>query len=141
MMFIKLFMTVALPFIMWLLMGGPGPEKAGSLIIFIFLALHLVVVIWNRATFKLFGGDDFTYGMVTMAINLFSFIYSLIVGWGIFYFYGLAIPNFSSIPTYLWGVLALGLIGSFVIQMLTTKHVDPLPDRDDRREFEKPRMD
>jgi len=85
--------------------------------------------------------DDFTYGMVTMAINLLSFIYSSIIGLCIFYFYGLAIPNFSSIPKYLWGVLALGLIGNFVIQMLTTKHVDPLPDRDERREFEKPRMD
>jgi hypothetical protein len=141
MIFIKLFLTFVLPFSMWLLMGGPGPETAGSLIIFVFLSLHLLVVIWNRATFKLFGGDDFTYGMVTMAINLLSFIYSSIIGLCIFYFYGLAIPNFSSIPKYLWGVLALGLIGNFVIQMLTTKHVDPLPDRDERREFEKPRMD
>ena len=103
--------------------------------------LGQVVIIWNRATFKLFGGDEFTYGMVTQSINMLSFIYSVIITFVIFHFYGQSIPSFDSVPKYLWGALTIGLIGSFTIQMLSTKHVEPLPDRDDRRVFEKPRMD
>ena len=141
MIFIKIFLTFALSFAIWLLIGGPGLESAGSLVIFVFLVLHLLVIIWNRATFRLFGGDDFTYGMVTQSINMLSFVYSLIITFIIFHFYGQSIPSFSSIPKYLWGALTLGLIGSFAIQMLSTKHVDPLPDRNDRRVFEKPGMD
>jgi hypothetical protein len=139
--FIKIFLTFALPFAIWLLIGGPGLEAAGSLVIFVFLVFHLLVIIWNRATFRLFGGDEFTYGMVTQSINMLSFVYSLIITFIIFHFYGQSIPSFGSIPKYLWGALALGLIGSFAIQMLSTKHVDPLPDTTDRRVFEKPRMD
>jgi hypothetical protein len=141
MIFIKIFLTFALSFATWLLIGGPGLEAAGSLVIFFFLVLHLLVIIWNRATFKLFGGDEFTYGMVTQSINMLSFIYSLIITFVIFHFYGQSIPSFDSVPKYLWGALTIGLIGSFTIQMLSTKHVEPLPDRDDRRVFEKPRMD
>jgi hypothetical protein len=141
MIFIKIFLTFALPFAMWLLIGGPGLESAGSLVIFVFLMLHLLVIIWNRATFKLLGGDVFTYGMVTLSINILSFIYSVLITFVIFHFYGLSIADFSTVPKYLWGALTLGLIGSFVFQMLSTKRVDPLPDRDDRRVFEKPRMD
>ncbi len=141
MIFIKIFLTFALSFAIWLLIGGPGLESAGSLVIFVFLVIHLLVIIWNRATFRLFGGDDFTYGMVTQSINMLSLVYSLIITFIIFNFYGQSIPSFSSIPKYLWGALTLGLIGSFAIQMLSTKHVDPLPDRNDRRVFEKPGMD
>jgi hypothetical protein len=141
MIFIKIFLTFALSFAIWLLIGGPGLEAAGSLVIFVFLVLHMLVIIWNRATFRLFGGDEFTYGMVTQSINMLSFFYSLIITFIIFHFYGQSIPSFSSIPKYLWGALTLGLIGSFAIQMLSTKHVDPLPELNDRRVFEKPGMD
>jgi len=141
MMLIKIFLTFALPFAMWLLLGGPGLESAGSLVIFVFLVLHLLVIIWNGATFKLLGGDAFTYGMVTLSINILSFIYSVLITFVIFQLYGLSIANFSTVPKYLWGALALGLIGSFAFQMLSSKRVDILPDRDDRRVFEKPRMD
>ena len=141
MIFIKIFLTLVLSFVTWLLIGGPGLEASGSLVIFVFLVLHLIVIIWNRSTFKLFGGDEFTYGMVTQSINMLSFIYSVIITFIIFHYYGQSIPSFDSVPKYLWGALTLGLIGSFAIQMLTTKHVEPLPDRDERRVFEKPRMD
>lgn len=138
---IKIFLSLALSFATWLLIGGPGLDAAGSFVIFVFLIFHLMTIIWNRATFKFFGGDDFTYGMVTQAINLLSFVYSVIVTFIIFQFYGQSISNFDAIPKYLWAALSLGLIGSFAIQMLSTKHVSLLPNRDDRREFEKPRMD
>ena len=141
MIFIKIFLTVALSFAAWLLIGGPGLDAAGSLVIFGFLAFHLIIIIWNRSIFKFFGGDDFTYGMVTQSINILSFVYSLIVTFVIFHFFGYSIPSFNSLPKYLWGTLALGLIGSITIQMLSTKYVSPLPNRDDRRVFEKPRMD
>ena len=141
MILIKIFLTFALSLATWLLIGGPGLDASGSLVIFAFLLLHLLMIIWNRATFKLFGGDDFTYGMVTQSINMLSFFYSVAITFIIFHFYGQSIPSFDSVPKYLWGALTLGLIGSFAIQMLSTKHVDPLPDRDERRVFEKPRMD
>jgi hypothetical protein len=139
--FIKIFLTFALSFVTWLLMGGPGLEAAGSLVIFAFLVVHLIAIIWNSATFRLFGGDEFTYGMVTQSINMLSFVYSVIVTFVIFHLYGKSIPTFDAIPKYLWAVLSLGMVGSFAIQMLSTKHAIPLPDRDARREFEKPRMD
>ena len=86
MIFIKIFLTFALSFAIWLLIGGPGLESAGSLVIFVFLVLHLLVIIWNRATFRLFGGDEFSYVMVTQSINMLSFVYSLIITFIIFHF-------------------------------------------------------
>jgi hypothetical protein len=138
---IKIFLTFVISLAIWLLIGGPGLEAAGSLVIFSFLIIHLLTIIWNRETFKLFGGDEFTYGMVTQSINMLSFIYSLVITFVIFHFYGQSIQSFGSIPKYLWGALTLGLIGSFAIQIQSTRHVEPLADRDDRRVFEKPRMD
>jgi len=103
----------------------------------------LLFIIWNKETFSLFGGDAFTYGMATLGINLSSFTWTLVSGWIILYVYGVggSIASIQQVPYFVWGLLTLGLIGSLVIQMLTTNHVSPLPNRDDRRQFEPPRSD
>ena len=101
MIFIKIFLTFALSFAIWLLIGGPGLEAAGSLVIFVFLVLHLLVIIWNRATFRLFGGDEFTYGMVTQSINMLSFFYSLIITFIIFHCLLIVLESFIELTKFI----------------------------------------
>jgi hypothetical protein len=138
---IKLFLSGLLSFAFWLLYGAPDMQMAGNLAILGCTVLHLLFVIWNKETFALFGGDGFTYGMVTLGINLLSFTWTLVSGWLILYVYGAggSVATIEQVPYFVWGLLALGLIGSLLIQMLTTNHVSPLPNRDDRREFDPPR--
>jgi len=138
---IKVFLSFGLTFAIWLLIGGPGLDSVGTLLIFVFLVIHLLVIIWNRATFKIFGGDEFTYGMVSQSLNMLSFFYSLVITFVIFHFYGKSIPHFDDVPTYLWGALTLGMIGSFTIQGVSSKNVSRLPERSNRRVFEKPKSD
>lgn len=138
---IKFILSVAFSFGFWLLYGAPEVQTAGNLAIFGCTVLHLLFIIWNKEMFSLFSGDSFTYGMATLGINLSSFIWTLIGGWIILYKYGEggSIASIKMVPYFVWGLLALGLIGSLLIQMLTTNHVTPLPNRDDRRQYEPPR--
>lgn len=143
MLIIKLILSVVLSFGFWLLYGAPDIQMAGNLAIFGCTVLHLLFIIWNKETFALFGGDAFTYGMATLGINMASFIWTLVSGWIILYMYGMGggIASIQQVPYFVWGLLTLGLIGSLLIQMLTTNHVSPLPNRDDRRQYESPRSD
>jgi hypothetical protein len=143
MLFIKLILSFVLSFGFWLLYGAPDMQIAGNLAIFGCTVLHLLFIIWNKETFALFGADAFTYAMLTLGINMSSFIWTLVGGWLILYRYGDSgsISYIHQVPYFVWGFLSLGLIGSLLIQMLTTNHLSPLPNRDDRRQYEPPRSD
>lgn len=143
MIFVKLILSFVLSFGFWLLYGAPNIQMAGNLAIFGCTTLHLLFIIWNKETFNLFGSDSFTYGMVTLSINITSFIWTLVSGGLILYAYGEngSITSIQQAPYFVWGFLTLGLVGSLLIQMLTTNHVSSLPNRDDRRGYESPRSD
>lgn len=143
MLVIKIILSCLLSLSFWLLYGAPDMRMAGNLAIFGCTVLHLLFIIWNKESFAIFGGDDFTYGMATLGINITSFIWTLVSGWVILYVYGVggSITTIQQVPYIVWGLLTLGIIGSLLIQMLTTNHVSPLPNLDNRRQFEPPRSE
>ena len=116
-------------------------QMVGNLVIFGITILHFLIIVWNRQFFHLFGGDAFTYGMVTLGINLSTFVWTFAAGMIILYRYGHNISTFQDVPYFIWGLLSLGLIGSLLIQMFSIRSVAPLPERDERRNYETPRSD
>jgi hypothetical protein len=138
---IKIFLSVALGLIVWLFIGGPSVKDAGNLIISIVVIFHLFVVIWSGPIFRIFKGDEFTYGMVTLGINILSLLYTMITAAVLLAIYGNSINDLNAVPKYIWAFMFLGVIFSVMIPMLTTSDVRPLPKKESRREFEPPKFD
>jgi len=141
MLVIKLLLSALLSYVFWLLYGAPEMQLVGNFLIFGFTVFHLLIIIWNRQIFLIFGGDVFTYGMITLGINLGSFLWTVGGGILILNWHDGKINSIRSVPYFVWGGLTFGLIASILIQMITTKSVSPLPNRDDRRSYEAPRSD
>ena len=113
----------------------------GNALIFAVTGLHLGLVIWNREIFRVFRGDEFTYGMVTMGMNILSLLWTVVSSLIIVSVYGREIAALSSLPSMVWGIMSLGLLGAVLLPVLSTRSVAPLPDRDERRTYENPRSD
>lgn len=138
---IKIFLSIVLAFITWLLLGGPDLSKSGNLIISLVIIAHIYVVIWSGPIFRAFKGDEFTYGMATLGINIFSLLYTFATAGALLYIYGNSINDVNAVPKYIWGIMLLGVLFSVLIPMLTTSDVRPLPKKESRREFEPPKFD
>jgi hypothetical protein len=128
-------------FATWLIYGAPSLSMTGNALIFAVTGLHLGLVIWNREIFRVFRGDEFTYGMVTMGMNILSLLWTVVSGLIIVSVYGREIAALSSLPSMVWGIMSLGLLGAVLLPVLSTRSVAPLPDRDERRTYENPRSD
>ncbi len=138
---IKLFLSAILGLIIWLFLGGPSVKDAGSLIITLIVISHLYVVIWSGPIFRAFKGDEFTYGMVTLGINILSLLYTLIATAVLFKIYGNQINDLNTVPKFVWGFMLLGVVFSVLIPMLTTSDVRPLPKKESRRDYEPPNFE
>lgn len=139
---IKFIVTVVVAFAFWLLYGAPNLDEVGNLFIFGCTIVHLFMIVWNRETFKLFGGDEFTYGMAALGMNVATFFWTFIAGILILKFYGDSnhdIARFNQVPNPVWGLLLIGLVLSLALQIFSTRHVSKLPKIEDRRKFEPPR--
>ena len=138
---IKLFLSAILGLIIWLFLGGPSVKDAGSLIITLIVISHLYVVIWSGPIFRAFKGDEFTYGMVTLGINILSLLYTLIATAVLFKIYGNQINDLNTVPKFVWAFMLLGVVFSVLIPMLTTSDVRPLPKKESRRDYEPPNFE
>ncbi len=141
MLIIKLILSVVLSFSFWLIYGSPDLQMPGNVLIVGCTVLHLLIVIWNKEVFRVFRGDEFTYGMVGVGVNLASFGWTLGAGILVLYSYGKQINSLGMVPSFVWGGLCLGLIGSLLIPMLSTSKISQLPNRESRRDYELPRSD
>ena len=135
----KLIIFGVVSFATWLIYGTPNLSMAGNALIFAVTVLHLGVVIWNREIFRMFRGDAFTYGMVTIGMNILSLLWTAVGGLVIVAVYGRDISTLSRLPSMVWGIMSLGLLGAVLLPALSTRSVVPLPDRDERRTYENPR--
>ena len=129
-----------LPFIIWLLYNGPNLRNTANLFIFGMVVVHLYFLIWGRLIFKILKGDIYTYNIVNFGINLFSFIITVIGGFYLFIFYMpiIGFQSLSEIPKYYIGYVLVSIFGCLVIPLLTSEHVDKLPKKSERREYEVP---
>ncbi len=139
MIIIKIVFAILLGLISWLLYGSPDITLAGNFFIWGSTICHLLIIIFNREIFGLLGGDVFTYGMANLGINLASFGWTLLGGFIVLFRYDQHIEKLNAVPSLVWGLLLLGILGSVLIPLLSTRHITSLPNRDDRREYEPPR--
>ncbi len=134
----RIIFSIVLPGTIWLLYGSPDLTLAGNLGIFLVVVLHLYTAIWVDALFTWFRGDRFTYGMVTLTINSLSFATTFFLGLFVFYKSGGKIESLGSISSIVWGLIWLGVLATIAIPMIASRHVAPLPNASERRDFENP---
>lgn len=146
-MLIKIFLSLALPALTWLLMGGPDlVNNSAYLFLFGVVTLHLLVLIWNQWVFRMFRGDAYTYGAVNFALNLISCVYTLLVSAVLFHqfivfqwiFSNAPINQLSDLPKVFIGLACLGLFFTLVLPVLSARAVSALPQKSERREYETP---
>lgn len=133
--------SLFLPAVIWLLLGAPSLSVSGNLVLFSFVTLHLLVVIWNDSIFRLFGGDAFTYGMYSMAVNIVSFAFTFAVALGVMLISGRELGSANDVPAFAWGLMVLGVLGTVFLPLLVSHKVDPLPKPADAREYQDPTKD
>lgn len=134
----KTIQSLVLPPVLWLLLGAPAPNRAGSLALCGILLLHLYSVVWLPQLFRLLRGDRFTYGLIGAALNMFSFAVSYVVVWVVFHLLGGALQEISEVASYVWGFLLMNLLGTVTIPLLSHRPVAPLPTRHERRTYAPP---
>lgn len=141
-----LLFSVLVPGVLWLIFGGPDLRNTANALFFIVMVLHLYVLIWQRKVFQWLGGDYYTYGAANFAINLVSLIYTLAFSFLLFhravvfewifgksYYQGIA-----DVPKVLIGFTMAGLLVTLSLAIFTSRHLDPLPRKTERRSFETP---
>jgi hypothetical protein len=139
MMPVKLLTTVVLLAVGWLLYGGPDLSRAGTLAVFAFTALHLLLVVFNRELFRTLGSDELTYGLTMLSMNIVGFGVTFVGGLGLLYMFGPRIDKVAEVPEELWGVMILGVLLSLVLPLLSVRGAQRLPDASAMRPFEPPR--
>jgi len=139
MLIIKLVLAILIGYVSWLLYGSPDTSLIGNLLIWGCTFFHIWIIIFNKEFFGLFGGDVFTYGMVNLGFNLTGFALHFISGLIILIRFDGKIDSIEMIPGFIWGLILIGILLSLLLPILSTRYVDPLPSRDDRRDFEPPR--
>ncbi len=145
-MFLYICFSAVIPAILWLIFGAPDLKNSANALFFIVMVLHLYVLIWQRKVFKWLGGDHYTYGAANFAINLVSLIYTVVFSFLLFHrsilfewaFGKNYYQDIGDIPKILIGFMLAGLVVTLSLAFFTSRHVQPLPVKTDRRTLETP---
>lgn len=134
----RLIFSLALPPLAWLICGWPTLHLTGNLALLGVLLAHTYVVIWQHPIVKSLRGDDFTYGAVTLGLNILSLLVSVTSTVGIFMAYGGNISQIKDVPKPLWGVIGVSLLLTVALPLLANKDAATLRQSGDRRNYEDP---
>lgn len=134
----RLIFTLVLPPLLWLLCGWPSLQLPGNLALLGVMLAHVYVVVWQGPLFKLMRADDFTYGAVTLGLNIVSLLVNVVTTIGMFVVYGGNIAQVNDVPTPVWGVIGISLLLTLALPLLAGRSASPLPKASDRRPYEDP---
>jgi hypothetical protein len=134
----RLVFSLVLPPLVWLICGWPSLHLAGNQALLGVLLAHTYVVIWQGPLFKALRGDDFTYGAVTLGLNIVSLLVTVVTTVGMFVVYGGDITHVGDVPKPVWGVIGLSLLLTIALPLLAGRAAAPLPQASDRRTYEDP---
>ena len=130
--------SVILPFIIWLSYGALDLYVTGNAVIFGIVIFHLFTVIWIDAVFTILRGDQFTYRMVTIALNGISFAVTYTAALLLIIRFDHSITSVSLISPYVWAVIFVAILSTIVIPLLSSRDTKPLPRISARRDYESP---
>jgi hypothetical protein len=145
-MLLYLFFSATIPVILWLGFGAPDLNNSANALFFSVTVLHLYVLIWQRKVFKWLGGDFFTYGAANFAFNLLSLIYTVVLSFLVFHrsilfewLFGKSYyQSIDEIPRILVGFMLAGLVVTLAMALFSSRRLERLPSKSDRRSFETP---
>ncbi len=101
--------------------------------LFCILVAHLYAVIWNDITFRIFGGDRFTYGSVSLFLNLSSVLINFSTVWVTLHLGDKRIDRVTEISPYSWGLIFVSLLMTVIMPILSHRRAVPLPTESERR--------
>lgn len=135
---VRIIFSFLLPLATWLMMGAPDLAPRGTLATFAVMAFFELNWIWQRATFLLFRGDEFSYSHVNTILASAALILSLAIGVAVLVSHGMKIDSWRQLTP--WASLGwLGcLVLAWILPMLTTSAVEKLPSANDRRKYVDP---
>ncbi len=133
---VKLFFSLIIPFIIWLIYGAAQISNLSVLFIFTVTIIHFLFIVWNREIFEYLSGDVYTYGSVVFSINLIAFLWTLISGFIIASVFQILTPIQFVASNFAYAIFLLGLITSLAIPFLTNKNVKELPKASSQRKYE-----
>lgn len=133
---IKIFFSLIIPFIIWLVYGAAIFSDLPVFFIFTVTIVHFLFVVWNREIFEYLSGDVYTYGSVVFVINLIAFFWTLISGFVIASVFQILTPVQFVASNFTFAFFLLGLITSLAVPLLTNKNVKKLPKSSSQREYE-----
>ena len=134
----RLIFTLLLPPLIWLLCGWPSLQLQGNLALLGVMLAHIYVVIWQGPIFKLMRGDAFTYGAVTLSLNIISLIVTMAMTIGMFVLSKGGVAQVNDVPTPVWGLVGISLLLTVSLPVLAGRAATPLPKASERRVYEDP---
>ena len=126
--------------IIWLMFRGPVSFTVESALLFLAALLGFYMVIWSDLLFDVFGGDNYTYGLVAKAVSFIGFLITLIAALRGYYLIQVAPETSGIVSPFNWVVVVIGLFVPFWLPIASRWNVAPLPHKNIRREFEDPRQ-
>ena len=105
--------------------GAPHLNLTGNLALFCILVAHLYAVIWNDITFRIFGGDRFTYGSVSLFLNLSSVLINFSTVWVTLHLGDKRIDRVTEISPYSWGLIFESLLMTVIMPILSHRRAVP----------------
>jgi hypothetical protein len=135
---IRLLFSALLPLATWLVLGAPDLAPRGTLVAFGVMAFFELNWLWQRAAFRLFRGDRYTYGHVNTILASAALLLALAIGVAVLVRHGFKIDSWRQLAP--WALLGwlVCLVLAWLIPMLTTSAVEKLPSASDRRKYADP---
>jgi hypothetical protein len=126
--------------IIWLMFSAPTSFTAESALLISCALFGFYMVLWNDLIFDVFGGDNYTYGLVAKAVSFIGFLITLVAALRGYYLIWVS-PTVSGIVSpFNWVVVMLGLFVPLWLPIASRWEAAPLPHKNSRREYEDPRQ-
>ncbi|MBI3375495.1 MAG: hypothetical protein HY017_27580 [Betaproteobacteria bacterium] len=134
----RIVFSLTLPLVLWLAFGQPSIAMAGNAGLFGLALVLLFGMLWHDSVARAFNSDQFTYGIVSLALNaVFGVLGLVVVGW-LFYVAPTGFASMGDVPGLAWAALLVLLLMSWLVPMMTNNKVSELPRKSSRREFANP---
>jgi len=126
--------------IIWLMFRAPISFTLESALLLLAALASCNMVIWSDLLFDVFGGDNYTYGLVAKAVSFIGFLVTLAAALRGYYLIRVASDTYGIVSPFNWVVVVLGLFVPLWLPIASRWNVAPLPQKNIRRKFEDPRQ-
>jgi len=133
----RVLLSLVLPIATWLSLSGPSLKSSGVLTVFLIIIFFQLSWVWMRHVTRLLRGDEYTYGIVISSLSAITCIVSTATGAGFLYLRNFNVKDFHEINLFVFLIWLVCLVFMWALPMASTSSPERLPNKSERREFEK----